>query len=495
MKKLLLLLVFISQISYAQDITLKWAEKIATRGNVSILGGKNGLFYTTHTGKDFELVGRTYDSNLNLKDEKNIAFNLEEKKYKYEGAYFLKSGILHFINETKRKQDKEFLYAGFSDFNLDTSDKLNIIDEVGDDDKTLNFGLRSISPDSTKVLVYHENIGKKKDPNVLAYKVYNSTITDIINEGMVSLPIKSKNYESEEIRVDNIGNVYVLAKIYKEKSERKKYHSDYYYKLVVFAKNKTVQEFDFDYPENDISYIDIIAGKNNTFFCTGFLTNLKGGKKTLLSDEMFYAILDCNTLQLGESKMLKVEGLYPDEVKKKEDFVPYKIRKIYQKSDGGFSIVAEQYMMRVYHSTNMNGVSSTSYSYFYCDIACIQVDNKIAITSITRVPKYQRNAANPSVITTFKEDKTYVVYEDLASNLTANTDKKTKRSSHSFLSSDSKNALFLLTIDSKGEPNKEIIYSYKESETKPRILASREVSGGEILLNAEDQIGLLKIGN
>lgn len=478
---------------YAQDITLKWAEKIPTKAYVSILGGKNGLYYTTYVNKKDELIGRTYDRNLNLKNEKNISFNMEDKKYLYEGAYILNNGILHFINETRRKEDKNFLYSGFSDFNLKTSDKLNVLDEVSDDDKIANFGLRSISPDSTKVLIYHENIGKKREPNVLVYKVYNSGITDVVNDGMVSLPIKSKNYDTEEVRVDNLGNVYVLAKIIKEKSEKEKYHSEYYYKLIVFTKDKSVKEFDFDYAENDISYIDMIAGKNNTFFCTGFLTNLKGGKKKLLSDEMFYVALDCNTLKLGESKMLKVEGLYPDEIKNREDFVPYKIRKIYQKSDGGFSIVAEQYKLIVTTHTSQYG-TSTSYTYYYCDIACIQVDNKIAVTSITRVPKYQRNAGNPSVISTFKNNKTYIVYEDLTSNLQAVDDKKTKRSSKSFLSSDSKNSLFLLTVDSKGEPNKEIIYGYRESDLRPRILASREISNGEILLNADNQIGLLKIG-
>jgi hypothetical protein len=493
MKKLAIILFLSFQGIYAQEITLKWAEKISTRGSVNILGGKKGHYYTTHINKNDELIGRTYDENLKLKNEKNIGFNLDFKKYEYQGAYFLNNSVLHFIKEEKRKEDKTFLYTGFSDFSLKTSKELKVIDEVSDDDRAANFGLRSISPDSTKVLIYHENVSKKKDPNILVYKVYNSAISDVINEGAVSLPIKSKNYETEDIRVDNIGNVYVLARIIKEKNEREKFHSEYYYKLVVFAKNKSIKEFDFDYAENDISYIDMIAGKNNTFFCTGFLTNLKGGKKKLLSDEMFYAALDCNTLKLSESKMIKVEGLYPEEVKKKEDFVPYKIRKIYQKKDGGFSIVAEQYKLVVVHHYSQYG-SSYSYLYYYCDIACIQTDDKIAVTSITRVPKYQKNAGNPSLITTFKNDKTYIVYEDLTSNLTAETDKKTKRSTKTIFSSDSKNALFLLTIDSEGKPNKEIIYDYKESEIKPKILISKEISPGEILLNADDQIGLLKIG-
>ena len=46
----------------------------------------------------------------------------------------------------------------------------------------------------------------------------------------------------------------------------------------------------------------------------------------------------------------------------------------------------------------------------------------------------------------------------------------------------------------EGKPTKEIIYDYKESKIKPRIMSSREINHGEILLNADDQIGVLKIG-
>lgn len=493
MKKIAVLLILIFQNSYSQDITLKWAEKIPTRGSVNVLGGKKGLFYTTHTNNDNFLVGRTYDKELSLKNEKIIDFNIDSKKYGYKGAYFLENGIMHYISESKRKEDKQYLYSILSDFNLKTSEKVNIVDEAEDNDKIQGFGVRSISPDSTKILIYHEKLIQRKEPNVLVYKVYNSTITSIVNEGEVSLPIKAKNYTTKELRVDNIGNVYVLAEIRKEKSERQKNESDYYFKLIVFAKNKEVKEFDFDYPENDISYIDIIAGNNNTFFCTGFLNNLKGGKKKLLSDEMFFATLDCNTLKLSKSKMLKVEGLYPEEVKKSEDFVPYKIRKIYQKKSGGFSIVAEQYKLVVTTVCGQYGCYNT-YRYYYCDIACIQTDNEMNVKTVSRIPKYQKNAGNPSIISTFKDDHTYIVYEDLTSNIDAASDKDTKRNSKSLSSSATKNSLFILTVKTNGEFKKEEIYSYKESKIKARILTSLEISPGEIMLNADDQIGLLKIG-
>lgn len=473
----------------AQQVTLKWAEKIKTRGEIDILGGKKGKYYTTHvSGKDNSLIGRIYDKKMNLKTEKEINFNLANKKYFYNGAYFLDGKLLHFIRDNIRRKGKSAIYAGFSDFDLNTSDKLLVVDETEDNKKTLNFGLRSISPDSTKVLVYHEMRGRKKDPNKLLYKVYNSNITNVVSERIVSLPIKSKNYSTRLVKVDNFGNVYLLARIDKERKERKKGHSKYYFKLVVFGKDKSIKEFDFDYPENDISFFDMIPSKDNKFFCTGFLTNLRGGRKKLISDEMFLAKLDCRTLKLGESEMIKVEGLYPEKTRRSSDYVPYKVREIYEKSNKGYSIVAEQYKLVV--RTNKYG---TTYIYFYCDIACIQTDKNLKVKSVTRIPKFQKNAKNPSIISTFKNDKTYIVYEDLTKNLEATTDKKTKRSTASIFKSRSKNSLFLLTIDKNGKSKKEIIYSYKDSKIKPNILRSLDLGKGKILMSGNDQLGLLSI--
>ncbi|MFP9097660.1 hypothetical protein ACLI09_01290 [Flavobacterium sp. RHBU_24] len=492
MRKFLFFLLIAISSANAQEITLKWAEKIPTKGYISILGGKDGYYFTTHVNRNDDLVGRKYDANMQLVSEKSIAFNVDNKKYGYTGAYFVDKSIIHFITDERRKEDKEYLLTGFTDFNLTTTDKMIVADERGDDDRVLKFGTRAISPDSTKVMVYHEKAGKKKEPTILIYKVYNATFTDVINEGAASLPIKTKNYSTDDVTVDNLGNVYVMARIIKEKDEKGKNLSDYYYKLIVFGKDKTVKEFDFDYKDNNISYVDMIPGKNNTFFCTGFLTNLKGGKKRLISDEMFFATFDCNKLTLSESKMLKVDGLYPDEIKKNEDYVPYKIRAIYEKKDGGYSVVAEQYKLIVVTSYS-NGVYRESYIYYYCDIACVQTDNKANVLSITRIPKYQKNAGNPSIISTFKDDKTYVVYEDLTKNLSAQDDKSTKRSTKTMFSSDSKNSLFLLTVGGDGTVNKEILYDYRDSKIKPRILGSRQTAPGKILLNADDQLGLIEI--
>jgi hypothetical protein len=491
--KFILLLATISL--SAQNVDLRWAEKIKTKGNVTILGGKDGRYYTVHKDNDDHLIGREYDKNLNFKQEKEITFNIDAKRFAYSGAYFIKNQIVHFVIENDRKADKNFLVGAFTDMNLKTSEKTLILDEA--DEEAIRFGLRSISPDSTKVVVYNEIKGRKKDPSTMNFKVYNAAFTEVLLDKSVQLPIRSSKFSTESINVDNLGNVYVLAKIYKEKDEKVKGQSAFYYKLVVINKEDKAKEFEFDYPEKEIESIDIIPGEDNTMVCTGFLKILNGGffgkgKKTLISDEMFAANIDCKTLTLKSSNKYELEGLYPEKPKKAEDYVPYKVRNIFQRKDGGSVVVAEQYKLVVVTRSSQYGTTTTYYFYF-CDIAVININSKSEVESVSKMPKYQMNAANPSIISTYFNDKVYIVYEDLEKNAEAENDKETKRSTKSMFSSSSKNALFLLTVAPSGEMKKEVIYSYKESKIRPRILTSLVATKNEIILNADDQIGVLKI--
>lgn len=498
MKYITILVFLLSLNVHSQEVELRWADRIKTKDYVSILGGQDGLYFTSHRDDDKQLVCRSYDRNMKLQEEKVVNFNIDNKKYIYSGAYFVNDKIIHFIKDFNRKTDTNTLLAAITDLDLMTSKKTAILDEAGD--KVLDFGSRNISPDSTKIVVYNETRGKKKDPSLLNFKVYDANLQNVLLDKAVELPIKARNFSKEQIGVDNLGNVYVLAKIYKEKDEKEKDQSAYYYKLVVFNNNDKPTEFDFDYPGKDIESIDVIPGKNNTLICTGFLKILnKGlfgkGKKTLISDEMFASIIDSKTVTLKSANKYELEGLYPEKPKKAADYVPYKVKEIFYREDGGAVVVAEQYKLVVVTTTGANGATHTSYKYYYCDIAVIGINNKSEVESVSKMPKYQLNAGNPSIISTHCKGTTYIVYEDLEKNAEAEGDKDTKRSTKSWLSSSSKNALFLMSVAPNGEMKKEVIYSYKESKIRPRVLASRVINDHEILLNADDQIGLLTIKN
>lgn len=480
-------------------LSWRWTERIKTKETVSILGGKDGMYFTMHKDDDKQLVCRSYNQKMELKNEKVVNFNIDSKKYEYSGAYFVNDKIIHFIKDYNRKTEKNLLLAAVTDLDLNTSKQTSVIDEA--EERVTEFGSRGISPDSTKIVVYNELKGRKKDPSVLNFKVFDTGLKNVMLDKSVVLPIKARNFSKEQVGVDNLGNVFVLARIYKEKDERGKDQSAYYYKLMVFNKNEKATEFDFDYPDRDIESIDVLPGKNNTIICTGFLKILnKGffgkGKKTLISDELFSSIIDSKTVTLKSANKYELEGLYPEKPKKTADYVPYKVKDIFFREDGGAVVVAEQYKLVVVTSSGTNGMGGrTSYYYYYCDIAVINISNTSVVESVSKMPKYQMNAGNPSILATYSKGKTYIIYEDLEKNSDAEDDKDTKRSTKSWLSSSSKNALFLMSVEANGEMKKQVIYSYKESKIRPRIKASTVISDHEILLNADDQIGFLNIMN
>lgn len=481
----------------AQQIDLKWAEKIKTKGQVSVLGGQNGFYYTGHLDKDDHFVCRKYGNKMELLKEQVIPFELDEKRFYFVKSFFIKNKIVNIIKEHKRKEDKDVLFASFTDLDLKNNDKTLVLDETAEGENSNSFGSNYISPDSTKVLIFHEKSGRKKEPSTLSLKVYNAEFSSVLLDKVVEIPIKNKNFSTESISVDNLGNVYILAKIYRENKERSKGQSNSFYKLIVFDKvTGSPKEFDFDFENQSIGSIDIIPSKNNTLICTGFLSDVEDGflskRVSAVSDEMFSAVLDCNTKTLSSTFKLKVDGLYPEKVRKSQDFVPYLVKEIFPKPNGGYVVVAEQYKLVVRTTYSPQGGTHTTYYYYFCDIACLHVDKAGKLESITKIPKYQLNAKNPSIISTYLDGKTYIVYEDLEKNLEAANDKETKRSTRpGMFSSDSKNALFLLTIAEDGTPKKEIIYDYKESKLRPRILSSRLINPSTIILNADDQIGKL----
>ncbi len=490
------LLLFVGT-SFAQKADLRWSDKIKTKETVYVLGAKDGLYYTRYKDDDNRMVIRKYDKGLNMIGENPLQLDFDSKKKQYGGAYFVNDKILHFVQEELRKEDKKYLYGAITDLNLKTSDKIYVLDEAADD--AMRFGIKSISPDSTKVLVYHQEKGRKKDPSSLNFKVYNTSFSKILFEKRVVLPIKTTDYTMESVTVDNLGNVYVLAKIDKEKKDAKKDQSLYSFKLFTFGNDTEPKEFDFDYPDRDIESIGLIPGENNTMIVAGLLKILnKGffgkGKKTLISDEMFTTVIDCKTQVVKFAKKVDLEGLYPEAPKKSSDYVPYVIKNIFYKPDGGAVVVAEQYKLVITHTSTPHG-TTTTYRYYYCDVAVVHVDSKGDVQSVSKLPKYQLNAANPSILATFYNGNTYIIYEDLEKNATAETDRDTKRSTKKVFSSDSKNALMLMTVNDQGELDKQVIYSYKESKIRPNINNSRVVNENEIILNAKDQIGVLKFSS
>jgi hypothetical protein len=476
---------------HAQKFSLKWSEDTKTKGSIQVLGGNKDAIFVANRTKDHELYCRKYNYNAQLIDEQPVVFNFqEEKKYSYDGAFFMKDQISHFFREHKRKEDLNLLYTSSSDFNLKMSPDIKVLEELSDD--ATPFADYRFSKDSTKVLVYSGLKQRRKDPFEMVFKIYDNTFQKLLFNKNVQLPFLSKKIYAVDFRIDNFENIYILARVEKERDEREDDYSKFCYKIFIINKGDDIKEIKLDYKNNNISSIGLIPGDNDTFICSGFLRDISNSffarRKNIVTNEFFNCIIDCKTGTVKSSNVIELEGLYPEKLRSEEDYVPYYVRSVYSRKDGGFVIVAEQYKIIIIQTQKY-----TTERVYYCDVACININSKSEVETVSRIPKYQLNAANPSIFSTYYNDETYIIYEDVEKNIEASDDKEIKRSSQSLFSSDSKNALFVATIKKDGSITKDILFSYKGTSIRPRIGSMLRVDKNKIILNAYDTLGVLEI--
>jgi len=493
MKYLKLIFLLLCIQSFSQNVSLRWSDKMKTNGSEVIVGGKNGNYYTRNTTKDNNLVFKTFDEKAVLKKEVDANFKLADIEYQYIKNYFLGKDIIHLLSEHKRKKKTFSIYASKTNKDFVPIEETMVLSEVNYKEM-VKYGVR-ISPDSTKIVVWTELQGKKKSkPNSIQYKIFDAKLKNVLNEKTVVLPHNAEDMEVYNCHLDDYQNFYVNSEVTKPKKEQKKEESETYTNVIVYGKNDEVKNIVYEYKNKMIDSFYLNITKDNTLICTGFLSPiikgfLKSKKRELVSDELFIVKNDCKTFAEKQNKVISVSALYPDKVSKVSEYVPFKVREVHELKDGSVSIVAEQYKA-VYHSGYQgNGY----YVYFYCDIAVINLDNKSEVKGMVKIPKFQKDVKNPSLLTTTYKGKTYVVYEDETKNDNVNTDKDIKKSTTSIFSRDTNNSLFLVTVNAKGEMKKEIIYSYDKSDIRSDFNKCVVIKDGEIMLNANDYIGILKI--
>jgi len=480
--------------SFSQSISVNWSDKMKNNGDEVIVGGKYGNYYTRNVTKDNNVTFKTFDSKAVFKKETEADFKLGKKvEYTYVKNMMIGKNIINFLGEEKRKTKTFSVYASITNKDFVPQGETLVLSEVNEK-SMVNYGI-GMSPDSTKVYVWSQiKAEKKKNPNSIQYKIFDAGLKNLLSDKTVELPHDSKDSFVYDCLIDDYENFYVASEIMKSDDDQQREESETYTNITIYPKKGEIKKIPYTFKNKMIDSFMFQLTKSNTLVFTGFLSPiikgfLKSKKRELVSDELAVVKIDCKTFAEKQNKVISASTLYPDKVSKVSEYVPFKVRNFYEQKDGSLSIVAEQYKS-VYHSGYKgNGY----YVYYYCDIAVINLDNKLDVKAMVKMPKFQKDVKNPSILSTTYKDKTYVIYEDETKNETAVTDKDVKKSTTSIFSKDNNNSLFLITVNAKGEMKKEIIYSYDKSPIRPNFYKCKTVKDGEIMLHADDYLGILKI--
>jgi len=412
---LYILLAFVfANTAYAQEfesnnLSIEIGEPNSTKKNsmAQLFVGDDNVFSRSYIKRKAHLV--KYDEDLQVEStlllypeilpkksyiERTIAFN---------GAIIIFYSILDKPNKTNNlyytiidQADMSTLESGVSLMELEYTSKRN----------SGNFDI-SMSRDSSKLMIFANTpMARSRNAKDEAQVVVMNEEFEILWDQVVTIPHADRDFIIEQYKVDNDGNLFIVGRLYKQKSMRSKGKPGSTYKILAsYDEGESLEEIDVELSSNKfISEFDFLVTKAGNLICTGLYSNESYGRAA----GAFYLEIEAETLDyLVEQKEdfdldFLTEGLTEKQtkkVKKKMDkgksveFANFKVRNIVQKADGGLVMVAEHHYVytTTTTTTGANGVTTTTTTthYIYGDIILVSFSEEGEIEWTKTVPKYQ----------------------------------------------------------------------------------------------------------
>jgi len=370
-----------------------------------------------------ELIRTEYDSREILPDN-----------YHPEGTKQLKDKIYFFYSSwSGRKTQHERLYYLTIDVNTAkiTGDPVQIVDIEGKlagsfltmvsvmgipiSNRTVDKFDILTSQDSSKILVqYRKKPEVKRDTkshDIIGVSVFNSDMTPIWDKEF-KMPYTERRMDLLDFAIDNEGDGYMLAKVFKDDSnEDKKKKRDetanYHIELFRLQQGQSdIAKTKIELNNIFINGITLFESATNQLFCAGYYNKglLKGNfisKKQNKSSADGIVIIklskEGDILKTYTQEIpLEVINMYisdraKEKNKKKEEddddgaeLQNMRLRDLIIHDDGGLTMVGEQYFIKEHHTTK-----STYYTYHYYNILITKINADGSLAWMNKIPKKQ----------------------------------------------------------------------------------------------------------
>lgn len=472
---------FIQFDTKAQTFDFKWSESVDKYEFSKYIGTLND---------EYIFSNRLYASNkclvakISVNDLKiNNQFTVQEvndsfKNYKNNLSIVSGNKILHGISFENKKEKTELLRL------VEWSETKNLLELVKDIftfkyDKWSSIEY-ALSSDKSKLIVYKSIFSSKTFRNDYEYVVLDVATLNEISQGIFSSD--SKTEKVDKLVLDNLGQVHLVLQKYKSKNEQKKDEMKFDYVIRIFSNSNFKKEIKIEIPNYQVLTYDYLQGEDHHYYITGFAYSLPDDRKEKFTNKMYLSTIDCKNLEVSNFMVQELATIYPNRKLMGDEAVPYTIKSVHKSKDGGFSIIGEQVL-----STYNISTAATSFSNY--NIACIKLSKDFQMEYLTTIPKIQVGVNYFSFISTYFNEKIYILFNDNQENSNKYNYEDLKWMSNN----QSKTGLFLATVSQDGTYKKEMILDYTNEKEKVNPILSKVISPNKILLNHVTKIGILNI--
>ncbi|MBL0743828.1 hypothetical protein [Chryseolinea lacunae] len=356
-----------------------------------------------------------------------------------------------------------------------------------------------VSRDSSKVMVFYSLPYAKNEPESFGFQVLDDTMTPLWNKE-VKLPYADGLFTIESTRVDNEGDVYLLAVIYKDKRKSKRHGlPNYTYNVFAFLNKGTeAKEYPISLEDRFLTDMQIEILNNKNLICAGFYSE----KGTNSIRGSYFLTVDAATKEI-KTKSFKEFGIdfitqnmkegEADRARRKEkngdenEMLEYDLDKLLVGKDGSAMLIGEQYYMTTSTSNMMmNGMMQnyTTYHYNYNDIIVVKIDPAGQISWAEKIAKRQHTIDDGGFYSSYTmsivKGRLCFIFNDNRKNATYTGTGKVYN--YSPASRNENSMIMLVSIDQQGKQVREPLFGALDMEVTTRPKVCEQISSTQVIL-------------
>lgn len=427
-----------------------------------------------------ETMNRSFSSAL-VNPESNKEANIPFRLY-FEDLYRVGSKSVLFMTSYNHEKDRHSAYAQVLNINGKPEGPVFELAKIKAERKSNRGKFHfTTSPNRQYVLVYNNEPFDQYNDEKFGFTVVDTSFQPVWSNEY-SLPYKTQNFIPEDYRIDNLGNAYMLSKVFFTKEqEREKMlkGSNYYYTILRFQpedEKNQFQEYIIRLKDKHVVNASMRVSPNNDLVVAGYYADDKNLNKVT---GLYYFTYPMGATAPSRISMHSLpEGFISDfqtDVPSRfgEDGEPQLINTQFVfLEDGSQLLVTEHTLVTETCFTDFRTALTTcNYNYYFNDIFVIKIGADETVKWKIKIPKRQVTRNDGGIYSSFSlgvmDGRIVILYNDHPKNLELKNDRGLF-----FMNDPQKATVVLIEIDAQGQVKKLPLFSNHKRKTwfRPHIV-------------------------
>ncbi len=427
-----------------------------------------------------ETMNRSFSSAL-VYPESNKEVNIPFRLY-FEDLYRVGSKSVLFMTSYNHEKDRHSAYAQVLNINGKPEGPVYELAKIKAERKSNRGKFHFItSPNRQYVLIYNNEPFDQYNDEKFGFTVVDTNFQTVWSNEY-TLPYKTQNFIPEDYRLDNLGNAYMLSKVFftrEQEREKNVTGSNYYYTILRFKpedEKNQFQEYVIRLKDKHIVNASMRINPNNDLVVAGYYADDKNLNK-ITGLYYFTFPLEASAPERISMHALP-EGFIPDfqtDVPSRfgEDEEPQLINTQFILLDDGSQILVSEHTLitETCFTDFRTALTTCNYNYYFNDIFLVKIGADETVKWKIKIPKRQVTRNDGGMYSSFSlgliAGRIVILYNDHPKNFELKNDRGLM-----FMNDPKKATVALLEIDAQGHVKKQPLFSNDKRKTwfRPRIV-------------------------